>query len=76
MFEIIKTQQIFNLTCYKVKTTRSVDWYYFKGREIKDIRYFNGLKYCKQFHCKLITPIVALNGNDWVDVKKFLNSLD
>ena len=50
MFEIIETQQIFNLTCYKVRTTRSVDWYYFKGREIKDIRHFKGLKYCKQFN--------------------------
>ena len=76
MFEIIETRQIFNLTCYKVKTSDSVDWYYFKGKEIKDIRYFDGLKYCKRFKCMSITPVVTLDINDWADAKKFVNSLN
>lgn len=73
MFEIIETQQIFNLTCYKVKTTDSVDWYYFKG---KNIRYFDELKYCKRFKCMSITPVVTLYSEDWADAEKFLNSLN
>lgn len=76
MFEIIETQQINNLTCYKVRTTYSVDWYYFKGTEIKDIRYFKTLTYHRKSKCKLIIPIVSLNHDDWLDAKKFLKSLN
>ena len=76
MFEIIQTQQIFNLTCYKVKTTYSIDWYYFKGKETKDIRYFKPLNYNKNCGCRMLMPLVALNKDDWADAKKFLNSLN
>ena len=76
MFEIIQTQQIFNLTCYKVRTSHSIEWYYFKGKETKDIRYVKGLKYFKEYKRRSLPIIVALNNDDWADAKKFLNSLN
>ena len=76
MFEIIKTQKIFNFTCYKVKTSHSIEWFYFEGKESHTIRYLKRLNYYRKSLCRFIPPVVCLSHEDWEDVRKFLKSLN
>lgn len=73
MFEIIETQQIFNKTYYKAKTSQGISWYYFKGTEIKKLVH---LKYNKNSSYRMIKPIFGLCADDWKDVNKFIETLN
>lgn len=73
MFEIIQTQRINNLICYKAKTTHSVAWYYFKGTEIKQVEF---LRYHRNYRSRMMAPICCFCNDDWKDIKAFIKTLN
>ena len=83
MFEIIETRKVLNITCYKVRTSKSVEWYYFKNirsfttGEIKliHVRQFQHLRFYKNIKA-VILPIVAFNDEDWKDFHKIESTLE
>lgn len=73
MFEVIETQQIFNRTFYRAKTTQGVSWYFFKGAEIKQYRF---LKYHRNYQNRMIAPVCCFCDEDWKDIKEFIKTLN
>ena len=66
MFEIIKTQKIFNLTCYKVKTSYSITWIYFKNgclQRLEDAKFYKRTK-------SILIPLFGLPPQDLADLEK------